>query len=196
MDRRDFFRAGLRKASRTAVEQAGQHVARRARHWIRPPWALDELEFLLACTRCDACIEACPHQTVFALPMRLGPTVAGTPALDLLNHPCHLCEDWPCTTACEPGALRLPEVDEDEQAVRLWPRLAVARIDTGRCLPWQGPECGACQGACPVPGAMHWSMERPRIDPARCTGCALCLAACITEPRAITLSTLPEPDTP
>ena len=27
---------------------------------LRPPWALDERDFLAACTRCDACVRACP----------------------------------------------------------------------------------------------------------------------------------------
>jgi ferredoxin len=32
---------------------------------------------------------------------------------------------------------------------------------------------------------------KPRIDPTLCTGCAMCREACITEPKAVRLSTLP-----
>ena len=108
MDRRNFFRMGLQKAAETAVRLADESVTQRARHWIRPPFAQAELEFLLACTRCDKCIEACPHDVIFKLPARLGAQVVGTPAMDVLNKGCHLCEDWPCVNACEPDALRLP----------------------------------------------------------------------------------------
>ena len=85
MDRRDFFRTGARKTAEIAYQVASDRAARRAQSWLRPPFAVDELDFLLACTRCDKCIEACPHHVLFKLPARLGLRVAGTPAMDLLN---------------------------------------------------------------------------------------------------------------
>jgi len=96
MDRRTFFRRGLKEAAEVAVKHADAQVSKRAGHWIRPPFALAELEFLLACTRCGECAVACPHGVVFLLPARLGAQVLGTPALDLLTKGCLLCEDWPC----------------------------------------------------------------------------------------------------
>ncbi len=195
MDRRGFFRQVLRKGGEQVVKRADARVARQAGRWIRPPFALPELEFLLACTRCGECISACPHQVVFPLAARLGVQVAGTPALDLLTRGCHLCADWPCVAACETGALARPlagDVGEDagEGAEPVLPRLAIAQIDTRACLPWSGPECGACRDACPVPGAMVWDQERPRIDPGHCTGCSLCREACILEPRAVRIQSL------
>jgi ferredoxin-type protein NapG len=188
MDRRTFFRRGLKDAAEVAVKHADARVSKRAGHWIRPPYALAELEFLLACTRCGECVAACPHGVVFLLPARLGAQVLGTPALDLLNQGCHLCEDWPCVAACEPGALHLSEAEDD--APRPPPRMAVAAIDTQTCLPYNGPECGACAASCPVPGALLWEGERPRIDSGVCTGCALCREACILEPKAIHIRSL------
>jgi len=194
MDRREFFRRGLRQASQAAVKGAEGYAARRARHWIRPPYALDELAFLLACTRCGACIEACASGVIFGLAPRLGAQVAGTPALDLLNTGCRLCPDWPCVTACEPGALRRPESgvteEADAAASPALPRLAQAAIDPGTCLPYRGPECGACRSSCPVPGALVWHLDRPTIDPQRCVGCALCRQACIVEPKAVGIRSL------
>ena len=183
MNRRAFFQHALRKTGEAVVNHADTQAKERASHWIRPPFAKEELEFLLACTRCSDCFEACTYKVIFPLPAKLGAQVIGTPAMDLLNRSCQLCTDWPCVTACDADALRLPEVGEDEQPSL--PRMAVAWIDTDRCLPYSGPECGACASSCPVPGALEWEMEKPRINMAECTGCAQCREACIVEPKAI-----------
>jgi ferredoxin-type protein NapG len=169
------------------IEEVERRAKQKAQRFIRPPFALSELDFLLACTRCGACIEACPHQVVFPLSAKLGVQVVATPALDLLNKGCHLCEEWPCVNACEPGALLRPvEADEEkDSASAAAPPLARVLIDPGRCLPYTGPECGACRGSCPVPGALTWADEKPQIDEAACLGCALCREACILEPKAI-----------
>jgi len=178
----------MEKVSRVVVQEMGNKAAERAAHWIRPPFALDELEFLLTCTRCDRCLQACPHDIIFPLSARLGSKVAGTPALDLLNRGCHLCQDWPCVQACEPKALKLPELAGDQQQVQ--PHLASVTINPGVCLPYSGPECGACASSCPVPGALLWDGSKPHIDADRCSGCGLCREACITEPRAVEISSL------
>jgi len=188
VDRRGFFQHALRKTGETVVNQVDRQARRQAVHWIRPPYALDELEFLLACTRCGACVDACEYKVVFPLPARLGARVAGTPALDLLNKGCHQCADWPCVTACEAGALGIPETDGAEGLPA--PHMAVASIDVDTCLPWNGPECGACASSCTVSGAMVWEGERPRIEPSLCTGCARCREACIVEPKAIRVKSL------
>ena len=190
MDRREFFRRSAGKAARTVTEHVNNKVQQNAAHWIRPPFAIDELDFLLACTRCKACTEACSYNVIFPLPARRGVQVAATPVMDLLNRGCHLCEDWPCVQACDTGALKRPELEADEdsesetQAV-LWPKLARVTIDKKTCLPYAGPECGACRGSCPVPQALLWKSERPFIDETVCTGCGLCREACIIEPKAI-----------
>ena len=187
MKRRDFFKLGAGKTAEIAFRVAGAAVAERAKHWLRPPYARDELDFLLACTRCDACITACPHDVIFPLPARLGVQVAGTPAMDLLNRGCHMCADWPCVAACEPDALKRPAPDAP-------PKLARARIDTDVCLPYLGPECGACADSCPVPGALRWTDGvRPVIDEDICTGCALCREACILDPKAVVVSAVVRP---
>jgi len=183
MDRRAFFRTGLQKLADAALTGAEQAAASSATAWIRPPYALEELDFLLSCTRCNSCIEACPYDTVFRLPARLGVKVAGTPALDLVHKSCHLCPDWPCVKACPEGALKLPE----EAPAGHLPELGWCRIESGTCLPYNGPECGACNGSCPVPGALLWEGTRPSIDVEKCVGCALCREACIHEPRAVSV---------
>ena len=183
MDRREFFQRALRKTGETVVKHVDTRVKRRASHWIRPPFAQDELEFLMACTRCSDCFEACSYNVIFPLSARLGAQVVGTPAMDLLNKACQLCADWPCVTACERGALKLPELAENNSLAP--PQLAVAWVDIDQCLPYSGPECGACAASCPVPGALIWDMEKPSINSLICTGCAQCRESCIAEPKAI-----------
>lgn len=187
MDRRDFFRRSLGKATEVAVKEVDKRVAAKAKKWIRPPFALPELEFLLACTRCNACIDACPHNVIFPLAARLGGDVANTPALDLLTKGCHLCADWPCVNACETNALVIPESDKIEKIIK---KLAVAEINTATCLPYTGPECGACESACPVSGALVFESEKPIIKTEFCVGCALCREACIVDDKAININTV------
>ena len=189
MKRRDFFRLGVRKAAQIAAQVASARVPPRAEGWLRPPFALDEPEFLETCTRCDKCIAACPYDVLFALAPDLGHRVAGTPAMDLLDRGCHLCADWPCVSACEPNALRRP--DQGEGTPPAPAKLALVRIDTHTCLPYSGPECGACAESCPVPGALEWEGGlRPVINEDLCTGCALCREACIVDPKAIKITAL------
>lgn len=181
--RRSFFSSLIRETTDFALRVADAQVIEQETNWMRPPFALDESQFLMACTRCGACRGACPHGTIIILSDRRGLKVAGTPVLDLLNKACHLCADWRCVAACEPGALKLPPHEEGRPPPL--PRLADVRIHTQTCLPYSGPECGACASICPVPGALVWKQNKPSIDKQHCTGCGLCREACIVEPKAV-----------
>lgn len=144
--------------------------------WARPPFSMDEVDFLNTCSRCMDCIDACPHQALFPLGVKSGLLRAGTPALDLCKRGCHLCQDWPCVMACKTGALALPESGS-------MPRLARVGVDGGRC-----PEgCDACVQACPPRAMVREAGQAPHLDVARCPGCGLCLQACPLDPPALTL---------
>ena len=115
MDRRAFFDSVIKKISKTIVKIVDDKINERASRWARPPYAIEEMKFLLACTRCDKCITACPYNVIFRLSTKQGMQTAGTPAMDLLNKGCHLCDDWPCVTACDSGALCLPITEDGEK---------------------------------------------------------------------------------
>ena len=192
LGRREFFRRGVQKVAHMAVE----HTANKTTRWFRPPYALGEADFMATCTRCGDCITACPHGVLFTLPEKFGDEAASTPAMDLLETGCRMCGDWPCVAACAPGALtRNPssqtedETDPQPGEISL-PRLATAMIDTAQCLPYAGPECGACAHSCPVPGALVWNGTKPVIEPEKCTGCGMCREACITNPKAVSIHPL------
>lgn len=195
LDRRNFFRLGIHKAANAAADLVEAQNITRAPQFIRPPFAGLENEFLAKCTRCHDCLKACPHDTIFPLSQRLGKQIASTPALDLTNGACHLCQGWPCVNACESGALELPEKEtlnsaEEDEPVSPQPRLAEVFIDPETCLPFMGPECGVCGSVCPVPDAITWDLSKPQINMDICTGCAMCRQSCITEPNAITISSI------
>jgi ferredoxin-type protein NapG len=198
MDRRGFFKSIANKASDKPVEIVEKKINRRAANWIRPPYALDEVDFLSACSRCDRCIKACPHQVIFKLPERLGAQVAFTPALDLLKKGCHQCEDWPCVNACKDMALVIPdpesspnEIDENGTGPEPeLPKMARAEINSQTCLPYNGAECNACADSCPVPGALTWDMTLPIINLLLCTGCGMCREACIVDSKAVNIKSL------
>jgi len=182
-----------RRIVRKTVVEAQNNVSRglrsvldgRARHWIRPPFALDEADFLVACDGCGLCVEACSYDVVFYLPRIVGVLAANTPALDLINRGCHLCADWPCVKACNKGALILPKA----RPVPL-PLLARASIDRSVCLMFQGTSCSLCCDACPVPGAQYIEAGFPVIDPKLCVGCGCCREVCVTTPKAINIESI------
>ncbi|MCL1049882.1 4Fe-4S dicluster domain-containing protein [Shewanella abyssi] len=217
MDRRSFFKSSFSKLADIGSEHALKKVEHNAKGWIRPPFAINELDFLLNCSRCGECIKACPQQVIFELPLHRGTVTVSTPAMDIPNKACKLCSDWPCVTACKDKALAFPatqqeqiednilSVDENNlpndqadsvkhtvqlPAANQCPPMASARVNTDLCMPYSGPECGACRGSCPIEDTLTWHSEKPSINLATCIGCGQCVQACITEPKAIEISHL------
>jgi ferredoxin-type protein NapF len=127
----------------------------------RPPWALPEAEFVAACSRCDACIDACPQ----AILLRGD---GGFPELRFERGECTFCAA--CLDACPSPAL---------DALRGRPWRWQATVDAG-CLARQGVVCRSCADACPNEAVAFRlpSVDGPRIDPDRCSGCAACVAVC------------------
>jgi ferredoxin-type protein NapG len=168
--------------------QAADALAERVapRRYIRPPGALLEAAFVAACTRCGDCVRACPVAAIAPLGAGEG-LAAGTPALAPSLDACVMCAEMPCATACPTGALTRP-ADGWASA-----RIALLEIDTGRCIAHRDVACGICARACPV-GDAALSVDahgHPVIGTA-CTGCGVCISACVTTPSSITVHPLKE----
>lgn len=181
LTRRQFFsQVGRRLTSNvaSACEVVGRSAAAVAdikekpiQKWLRPPGALDEKAFLATCTKCTDCQTACPYDSV----RRLGPEFgagAGTPAIIPDESPCYLCEDMPCISVCEPGALR----PLGRSAVSM----GVAVLEVDRCYVAQGQPCDYCFTRCPLQGSAITRTDGglPVITESGCAGCGVCAYLC------------------
>ena len=199
-DRWDFFKSLGLLVGGFIAERVEEVVAGAGPKLLRPPGALDEFDFLLACTRCDKCIRACPQSSIY----KAGPQAvlaAGTPVIEPRIMPCFLCTDLPCITACPEGALVWPKRKvagqqlEGPQAVRM----GTARVRRGRCLTYEQDDrpaqaCRTCVDRCPYPGVAIRMGEpgpdglaHPEVSKDFCTGCGLCSFGCPTPEPAIVI---------
>lgn len=143
----------------------------------RPPWALPEAQFAQACSRCDACISACPQAI-------LARGDGGFPEVSFKLAGCTAC--GACVEACAP------------QALQRQPALWDWRAQIGpACLASQRVECRVCGEVCdhrairfaPTLGGV----ATPALNLDQCTGCGACVAPCPTQ--AITMRQPAQKDT-
>ena len=120
---------------------------------------------LEACTRCGACVDACPQHVIAR-------GDGGFPGVDARLGECTFCAA--CAHSC-------PAPVFDLSRATPWP-LRARIADT--CLELKGVSCRLCDDACPT-RALRF---RPRAgggadvraDPALCTGCGACVGLCPT----------------
>ncbi len=157
---------------------------------IRPPGALpDETEFLAACKRCNACVDACPYDGVIDTFSPSHGKLEGSPFLTPEVSPCRWCFDFPCVNACPSEALQAPKTDRNDKMIM--PAISKAVIDLGTCLNSQGTICDTCSVMCPPHvKAIKMISRQPQLDTALCTGCGMCAYYCESDPGSITIAAL------
>lgn len=188
LERRGFFKKTFLMAGKAAMEfqkgmspeQERKVTGRKKDYSLRPPGAVTETTFLELCTRCDDCINACPHKSIKKSTRK---EIEGTPIILPREEPCALCQDLPCIKACATGAL-VP-VERENVA------MGVARINKKKCFAWDGQDCQFCSVKCPVPDALYLDDFRPVIREEKCAGCGLCEQACATKNNSAPIRVIP-----
>lgn len=158
---------------------------------IRPPAALEEIDFKDRCVRCGNCMKVCVTNGLQPVMLEAGYSGIWTPRLmpniGYCEYKCTLCGKTCPTGAIPPLTL--------ERKMRT--RLGVAEVDKSKCLPWaEGKECIVCQEHCPVAEKAIAldvdpvsGLQKPRIVEELCVGCGICQNKCPVRPlRAVTVS--------
>ncbi|WP_420546696.1 ferredoxin-type protein NapF [Curvivirga sp.] len=116
------------------------------------------------CTRCDACITACPTNIIIK-------GDGGFPKLDFNSGECEFCEE--CAKSCNEDVFDLSQTPTIQ---------AILSLNLETCLPEKGIHCEACRDSCPE-GAIRMKMRigkppQPEINSDRCTNCGACASPC------------------
>ena len=193
---------------RSSAGFAGRRGRGASPELIRPPGALAEEEFLARCLKCGACMKVCPTNGLHPTLMQAGLEGLWTPVLvpriGYCEPSCTLCGQ-----VCPTGAIHELSVKRKTGQDGARPlKIGTAFYDRGRCLPWaMDTPCIVCEEWCPVSPKAIWlepatarrkdgstiQLQRPHVDPARCTGCGACEYACpVSDRPAIRVSSIGE----
>jgi ferredoxin-type protein NapG len=175
MGRREFFRKSFSFFAERPAEKIEGGKNTKGLSVIRPPGAVDEAEFLSLCTKCDDCMNACPHGSIKKAGSKFG-SADNTPVIIPSEKPCYLCDDFPCIEACKTKAL-VSVADKREV------RMGKAYIDSTLCYN-EGENSGKmyplCVLKCPLSGeAISMEDSKPVVDQEKCVGCGVCESTCL-----------------
>ncbi len=175
LSRKSFFQNFL-----SAIRELSQVDAKQRTFVLLPPGIESEEKFLQLCNECYQCVAQCPHLAIRVCRQQDN-LFYGKPMIVAHEQPCYLCSDIPCIAACESGALQL----EHSGSLN-----GVAKIDTERCLAFNGLFCRACVNACPLMDEALFinSAGLPQVNPEKCTGCGICENQCSMEQPAIKIT--------
>ncbi len=199
--RRAMFEMGRHAAGGFAVACGLAALAQQSKALpaaaLRPPGAIDEMEFQSACVRCGLCVRACPYKTLKLAEIGDGPA-AGTPYFIARDIPCEMCEDIPCVKACPTGALNhgLTVIDKAKMGI-------ASLVGRETCLNMLGLRCDVCYRVCPVidkaitlerthnTRTQKHAIFEPVVHADACTGCGKCEKSCVLDVAAIRVLPVP-----
>jgi len=92
---------------------------------------------------------------------------AGLPYLDFSVSGCTFCKA--CVDACP------IEIDATSATS---PEIGKAHLNRSTCIAWNDIICQSCVGRCDQKAISTVYQRRAVIDPVRCNGCGMCVAAC------------------
>jgi ferredoxin-type protein NapG len=197
MDRRRFFRIGLRELMKplaNAVEPveralrelealdrgtsspAGKSVSLQT--YLRPPGALLEREFRDKCSRCGVCVAVCPADAI-----RIdtsGVIGFGAPYINAADAPCVACDGLHCMQNCPSGALVFTPLNDIDMGTAEWKPNLCTRTTIG-------DGCRICVDQCPLGEVAIRLDEAGRVQVVEdgCIGCGVCEHYCPTTPKSI-----------
>ena len=175
MGRRELFFRTLQSVKKTTIQVVDAGIKFKFRRKIiRPPGAIEEEAFLMACTRCENCKNACPYKAIYKIDAISSGVLLNTPFIDPYFEACRFCEDMPCIASCKDGALLLKE--------KVKP-IGLAMIHREHCLVQQGQYCDYCYNSCPngIKAIIKGDDKIPCIDVNTCVGCGKCAYICVSQ---------------
>ena len=162
ISRRAFLRGAL-------FSEAGrERCARQIAPWgPAPPWHGGFID-QAGCVQCGgACMQSCETGVIAVYPENHA--LAGLPYLNFTDAGCSLCQA--CREVCPVERLSPPSQ----------PSLSKIRLDTGRCLAWNGTVCMSCLGHCDGRALSRTKTAKIELNLENCTGCGMCVSACPTQ---------------
>ncbi|PJG85979.1 ferredoxin-type protein NapF [Conservatibacter flavescens] len=134
---------------------------------IRPPWAVDNQQFIEDCTRCGACIQACETRILVK-----GEGDFPEVHFDRGAGECTFCQR--CVTVC-PQPIFRPLTEP-----AWFHRVEVSEA----CLTKKGIECRSCEDSCEMRAIRFkptlGQVSQISLNLEDCNGCGACLKSCPT----------------
>jgi len=131
---------------------------------VRPPWSIEETQFIETCTQCSDCARSCPEKII-------SKGSGNYPIIDFSLGECTFC--FECVDSCTPKALTGAEDST--------PWNLKASI-TDNCLAFKGIHCMTCRDQCETESITFIPKVAmpayPVINPLLCTGCGACFQPC------------------
>ena len=171
-DRRQFI-AGLGIGGAAGLLHRHAQKSPNSGKSVLPPGAREN--FADTCTRCYACISACP---VAIIKVKKGGPLneLAIPELVFEEYGCEEACNC-CSEACPTGAIRSISHNEKWKT-----QIGIARVKKGKCLAWADKQyCMVCDEYCPYNAIeTHWlgDIACPVVNEELCRGCGACEGAC------------------